>query len=665
MPFSNTAKMSQLIPIIREYDADLEKQNLWWSVVSMVGKVNNQNMDGQLLDSIATTQTQFEKLRTNLIENMVLRYLDKVSVNLKLRSQAFINTLNRNLFERTADVGFLAQDQDIVSFLEAQDFSAEKVDALKLRLHAYVQKYSVYDDVVILTKDAQVVARIDETVALSKSNHSIWQQVIAQEGYLEYDLPLDILPNQTLPLSYLHRICNAKGQVLGILCLSFKFKDELTQLSQTLSQSKASGEYTENFVLSRSDQQIIFAQHPELLKINLSQLTVNALELISLNGRQYFAYASKTDGYQGFKGQPWLSIVLQPLHLAFQRNVQSLDIQLNEKSALFPQDLNELNLEVNTALLIVVLNGKIISLKNQVKAFLPVLDSFQEIGEEIRQIFSSSIAHIYQITHQTLAAEVSFLAKLAMDIMDRNLYERANDCRWWALNAQFRSCLSDNKTLSTTQREDLNKTLKTINALYTVYQQLVIFDKEGTLVAMSNEKDSSLLGKNFVNSSGLKTVLKAQTAQEYCVSPFEKSPFYDQKSTYLYYAAISKPAAHKVENVGCVAVVFDAEPEFKAILMDFLPKDSQGHRLAGSFAAFMDAQSRVISITDNPFNFEIGSVLNVGKYLDNATQPNGSFEMEIQRLTYLVGYQISQGYREYKITDGYQNKVTALIFSRS
>lgn len=665
MPFSNTAKMSQLIPIIREIDADLEKQNLWWSVVSIVGKVNNQNMDGQLLDSITTTQTQFKKLRSNLIENLVSRYLDKVSVNLKLKSKAFINTLNRNLFERTADVGFLAQDEDIVRFLETQDFSKSKVDILKSRLLSYVQKYSVYDDVVILTREAQVVARIDETVSLSKSNNPIWQQVIAQDGYLEYDLPLDILPNQTLPLSYLHRICNADGQVLGILCLSFKFKDELTQLDQALSQSKTSERQSENFVLSRADQQIIFTQYKELVKTKLPHLTVDTLELINVNGKQYFAYASKADGYQGFKGQPWISVVLQPLELAFQTNAQSHDFQLNEKSALFPQDLNELNLEVNTALLIVVLNGKITSLKNKVKAFLPVLDSFQEIGEEIRQIFSSSIAHIYQITHQTLAIEISFLAKLAMDIMDRNLYERANDCRWWALNAQFRNTLSENKTLSTTQRGDFNKTLKNINALYTVYQQLVIFNKEGTLVALSNEKDNSLIGKNFINSSGIKDSLTAQTHQEYSVSHFEKSPFYDQKPTYLYYAAISNPDNKKVENVGSVGVVFDAEPEFKAILMDFLPRDGKGHILKDSFAAFIDAQSRVISITDNPFSFEVGSVLNLEKHLNNATQPNGSFQMEIQHIAYIVGYQVSQGYREYKVTDGYQNKVTALIFSRS
>ncbi len=40
-----------------------------------------------------------------------------------------------------------------------------------------------------------------------------------------------------------------------------------------------------------------------------------------------------------------------------------------------------------------------------------------------------------------------FLAELIVDIMDRNLYERANDCRWWALTTDFRAIL-ENEQLS-------------------------------------------------------------------------------------------------------------------------------------------------------------------------------------------------------------------------
>ncbi|BBP43723.1 cache domain-containing protein [Thiosulfativibrio zosterae] len=661
----NLPQMTKFIPKIRQYDDDLEKQNLWWTVVAMVGKVNNQDMDGQLLESITETQAQFEKLRANLIENMVQRYLDKVSVSLKLKSQAFINTLNRNLFERTADVGFLAIDDDIVGFLEAEDFSKEKLFHLQERLTSYVLKYSVYDDVAILSPTGKVLVREDKEIAPIQSHNDIWSKVVTHDGYIEYDKPLDIFPKQSLPLSYLQRICNRQGKVVGILCLSFKFVDELTQLSDTLSHSAESEPSSENFLLCDQAKNIMFAKHSTEMGKSLPALKSNQLEIVSFSGRQYFAYVTEAEGYQGFKGLPWQSVVLHPLDVAFKSDAAEHHFELNETSALFPHDLNELNLEINTALLIVVLNGKIISLKNKVKAFLPVLDSFQEIGEQIRQIFATSIEHIYQVTHQTLAAEVSFLAKLAMDIMDRNLYERANDCRWWSVNPNFRRLLSLEEPLTHQQRNELTDVLKAINELYTVYENIIIFDKNADVVAMSDSKNQKMLGSNIGHLSGVKAALKLQTPIDYRVSAFEKTPLYQNKPTYIYYASIAKPISSRYENVGGVGVVFNAEPEFKAILEDFLPKDVNGQSIPGAFAAFVDDHAQVISITENPMNFEVGSHLQLGFNLSALRSDNGTFEVEINHINYLVGYQLSQGYREYKITDSYENKVIALIFSQS
>lgn len=650
--------IKHFIPTIREYDANLEKQNLWWSVVSMVGKVNNEGMEGQLLESISNTQIQFDKLRTTLIDSMVQRYLDKVEADLSLKSKAFINTLNRNLFERTADVGFLATDDDLVSFLESGETSRPVVQAIEQRLEAYVKKYSVYDDVVILTPSLEIAARLQSDIGQTRSNDPVFRQALETNDYVEYEQAIDIFPHTQLPLFYIQKILNKAGQVIGILCLSFKFQDELTQISNDIESTNA--DTVGRLVLLNEQNQALFGCSVSPTPSVFSDLPLNHFKLIDLNSEKYFVYASQAEGYQGFKGMPWKSVALLPLKKAFKPFKEEMFRNLNSESALFPADLHELNLEINTALLIVILNGKIISIKNKVKAFLPILDSFQQIGTDISQTFKDSIGHIYQVGYQTMTAEVQFMAKLAMDIMDRNLYERANDCRWWALNAQFSETLSKGAITSEDQTQ-LTQTLDYINELYTVYTHLFIYNRHGEIIAISNSSDrQDLLNLNVLSFSGVKESLSVLDSQQYRVSNFEPSPLYDDQPTYIYYA----PIRHQngAENVGGIGVVFDSEPEFEAILTAFLPQNREGKQIEGSFAAFIDAQGKVISMTPN-------SVIRMGETLSylsaQMTEKNASFLMEIGGTEYLVGYQSSQGYREYKVSDGYENQLTALIFIRA
>ena len=58
--------------------------------------------------------------------------------------------------------------------------------------------------------------------------------------------------------------------------------------------------------------------------------------------------------------------------------------------------------------------------------------------------------------------------------MDRNLYERANDCRWWALDPVLLR-LTETPP-GEPRRQGLEKILAYINGLYTVYSNLLLFD---------------------------------------------------------------------------------------------------------------------------------------------------------------------------------------------
>lgn len=656
----DTKKYIKLIHKIREYESALERQDLWWTVVAMVGKVNNQGLEPQLLDSIQTTQQQFDELRSQLIQSLVNRYLERVEIDLKLKSQSFIDILNRNLFERTADVGFLATDNDIIKYLDEGIFTPCLTEQIIARLQEYVEKYSVYSDVAILTPDLKVVARLDSSIDKIYSESSILKEALNSADYIEYDEPIDVVSFEQSPLYFIQRI-EHNNNVIGLLCLSFKLEDELNRINKTLS---GIGKKL-NFSLIKNSGKVIFNSYG-ILNSELSKHPVDKLLDVNIGQVEHFACTSKTTGYQGYKGLPWLSTIQSPLteSIGSQLKTSQDDVQeLNLASSFFPNDLYELNLEINTALLIVILNGKISSIKNNVKAFLPVLDSFQDIGAEIRYVFSESIKHIHQIAHETMSEKLLSASTVSLDVMDRNLYERANDCRWWALNKTFKDCLSLKAGDRGSLISEVQSILEYINSLYTVYTVLFIYDKNGQVVALSKSNMSHLLDTNISNLPEVQRCLKMTGSQEYSVSDFVKSDFYNGEETYIYHAAVYN-SDDSGEIVGGVGVVFDSTPEFKAILEDFLPKESDGSIVEGAFAFFINDKDFVISATVNVLGIQSGISLSETK-LDPLLLKNdeeGGYEVEVDGVNYLVGEASSKGYREYKNTDGYENAIRCLVF---
>jgi hypothetical protein len=104
-----------------------------------------------------------------------------------------------------------------------------------------------------------------------------------------------------------------------------------------------------------------------------------------------------------------------------------------------------------------------------------LLHEISSTGEKTKRIFDLSIANL---TKTIILNNTSYVASLMVDIMDRNLYERANDCRWWALTSEFKKIL-DTQEISQNDQQQLEAILKYINNLYTVYTNLFVYDKEG------------------------------------------------------------------------------------------------------------------------------------------------------------------------------------------
>ena len=96
-----------------------------------------------------------------------------------------------------------------------------------------------------------------------------------------------------------------------------------------------------------------------------------------------------------------------------------------------------------------------------------LLKEISATGVRTKDIFDASIENLHQTVITSLLHSNQSQAALAIDIMDRNLYERANDCRWWAVNPIFAKLLAQDRCT-----EDDAKTIGAILRLLIQYLAL-------------------------------------------------------------------------------------------------------------------------------------------------------------------------------------------------
>ncbi|MDP2804813.1 MAG: chemotaxis protein CheW, partial [Gallionellaceae bacterium] len=391
---------------------------------------------------------------------------------------------------------------------------------------------------------------------------------------------------------------------------------------------------------------------------------------------EYLAVTRATQGYQGYMGPGWYGHVMLPLEHAFDHeDGRFLDAAIPENALaavmsnprLFGDALRDIPIhaaKIQRALNRSVWNGNV-SQRSDNKALNPafskiLLWEISNTGLKTQDVFDQSISNLHQTVVSSILQDSQFQAALAIDIMDRNLYERANDARWWALSSVFRRALSGTSPDTDALRE-IAKTLVHINSLYTVYDNLVVFDRSGRALAVSNPKYQDTCGQ-VLNEEWVRRTLSLGNNQSYAVSDFVASPLYQDRHAYIYAADIRDQSVTP-SIVGGIGIVFDSAPQFMAMLNDALPHDESGAVPAGCFGVFADREHRIIAST--LADLKPGMKLELEEaYFRIASGERKSGIAVFSGHYYAVGACMSQGYREYKDkSDAYRNEVIALIFA--
>ncbi|GJD94915.1 hypothetical protein OCOJLMKI_2122 [Methylobacterium iners] len=156
------------------------------------------------------------------------------------------------------------------------------------------------------------------------------------------------------------------------------------------------------------------------------------------------------------------------------------------------------------------------------------------------------------------------LALNAVELIDRNLYERTCDVRWWATDTAIVDCAAE-PTLERTAYA--NQRLGVILGAYTVYLDLWLCDLGGRIIAHGRpDRYPGLIGQNVSGEIWFRQAAALANGDAYIAADVAVQSALGGAQVATYCASIRAGGATSGKPLGVLAIHFDWEPQARAIV---------------------------------------------------------------------------------------------------
>ena len=191
---------------------------------------------------------------------------------------------------------------------------------------------------------------------------------------------------------------------------------------------------------------------------------------------------------------------------------------------------------------------------------------------------------------QFRGSRLADLAHNAVEIIDRNLYERSCDVRWWATDSAVVDVLEqptpDAVAFATTR-------LATILRSYTVYLDLWIADHNGKIIAHGRpDRYPGLIGRSVADAEWFRNGMATPDGDSFAVSDVRANPWLGSAPVATYATAIRAGGQSRGHPIGARGIFFDWAPQADAIVSGVSLSDEER---ATSRVMLLDSQFRIIA----------------------------------------------------------------------
>lgn len=184
------------------------------------------------------------------------------------------------------------------------------------------------------------------------------------------------------------------------------------------------------------------------------------------------------------------------------------------------------------------------------------------------------------------------LALNAVELIDRNLFERTCDVRWWATDAAVVDSAQDPSPAAI---DYACRRLGVILNAYTVYLDLWLCDLNGNIIANGRPDSYAVIGRNVAHEPWFRRAAGLQSGDDYCVGDVGIQPLLRSAQALTYCAGVREGGEVNGEPLGILAIHFDWEPQARAIVEGVRVGEAERD---ATRVMLVDADNRVIASSD-------------------------------------------------------------------
>jgi len=253
-------------------------------------------------------------------------------------------------------------------------------------------------------------------------------------------------------------------------------------------------------------------------------------------------------------------------------------------------------------------------------------------SQQLRTAIAANIAVMGEIVGRFRGVRCQDLALNIIEIIDRNLYERSCDVRWWATDSAVVEAAED----PTEQRcRYASLRLATILRSYTVYLDIWITDAHGRVVATGKPDKYNVVGRDVSQTPWFRDAMRTASGDDFAVSDIAANGGLGGAAVASYATAIRRGGDSNGSVVGALGIFFDWAPQAKTVVTGVGLSEEEKRQ---SRVLIVDGTGRVIAASD-----EVG-LLSETYPLDHSAGPRGHYHKNGK----LVAYALTPGYETYK-----------------
>ena len=289
------------------------------------------------------------------------------------------------------------------------------------------------------------------------------------------------------------------------------------------------------------------------------------------------------------------------------------------------------------------INAAIESARSHNPAFAVVADEvsslstkIDELTEGLQRELDGKTADLRNLG-QLLVAQIrgSRLADLALnmiDIIDRNLYERSCDVRWWATDSAVVDCAANPTP------ENCNWAARRLGVIldsYTVYLDLWIADAAGKVLANGRPSTYSARQLNVKGEPWFRDAMQSRDGTDFIACDVATAPALSGAAVATYAAAIREKGEVHGRAIGAMGIFFDWGKQSQAVVDSVRLTNGERERTT---CLILNGDHRVIATSGGSGLNDRYSIVTGGQKIGSYVDPKGN----------LIGFALTPGYETYK-----------------